>query len=527
MKKYLFTILLALFIGTSSFAYAFTVQKWSPENYLNSTLSGIAKQFDIVFNDLIIANPQIEEPNLIHEGDEINIPNFDTPILGSYNPSGGGTYRLKSSVSSSDTSITLSSFKEPVSSIAYTMSYLNSDIAYGTLDPQTSYSEFISFTGITQNADGSATLSGVSRGLGRSYPYTASSTLRQAHSGQSIFILSNAPQLYNEYVTKRNNDTISGSDTITGQWYFSYPPVSTETATSSSQLATRKFVQDTAIQGAATSTFVNLGISQLAKRSNIETGFGTTSEGRPLVISSSFATSTPTNPNFWKEGGYIPSTNSLGQISAQFVATSSAYNWTGTSTFQGAGGVVIKNASTTINGVNYIFPSSIAASSTALVTNSTGNVYWGVPSIDSGSYVQPDNTTGNLTINHNLGRIPYYFELNLSSVISQTVGGNSFCGTGTSHGYATSTVGTSQYSNWQSLNQRGDTFAASKGFSSTSPYVAYLENGNGGANGVDVAVQLTAMTSTSFTLNWVTNTNGAAGCTGDGNTPRSFTWKVY
>jgi len=60
-------------------------------------------------------------------------------------PTGGGTYRLQASIGTSDTSFTLSSFKEPVSNIKYTMSYLNSDIVYGTLDPQTSKPEFISY----------------------------------------------------------------------------------------------------------------------------------------------------------------------------------------------------------------------------------------------------------------------------------------------------------------------------------------------------------------------------------------------
>lgn len=124
---------------------------------------------------------------------------------------GGGTYRLASSISSTQNTIRLSSFKEPVSGIPYTMSYLNSSKEYGTLDPQTNNSEFISFTGITQNADGTATLTGVIRGLSRSYPYSASSTFQLTHSGQSIFILSNTPQIYNDIYDYINNATTSGA----------------------------------------------------------------------------------------------------------------------------------------------------------------------------------------------------------------------------------------------------------------------------------------------------------------------------
>jgi hypothetical protein len=147
------------------------------------------------------------------------------PAQGSFYPTGGGTYRLQSSIGTTNTSVRLSSFKEPISNIAYTMSYLNSDIQCGTIDPQTTRSEFISFTGITQNSDSSATLTGVSRGLGRTYPYTASTTLAQAHPGQSIFILSDAPCTFTQYPAKVNNET------VTGDWNFNYPVASSSPAT--------------------------------------------------------------------------------------------------------------------------------------------------------------------------------------------------------------------------------------------------------------------------------------------------------
>lgn len=133
-------------------------------------------------------------------------------IVGAFNPTGGGTYRLKNSISSTASSITLTSFKEPVSNTPYSMSYLNTTIMYGTIEPlNPDKSEFISFTGITQNSDGTATLTGVSRGLARSYPYTASTTHAQTHSGQSIFILSDTPQLFNTYLNSADTETITGN----------------------------------------------------------------------------------------------------------------------------------------------------------------------------------------------------------------------------------------------------------------------------------------------------------------------------
>lgn len=206
-------------------------------------------------------------------------PVVQSSNLGAFNPTGGGTYYLSSSIGLSNTTISLSSFTEPISGIPYTMTYLNSSIGYGTLDPQQpTRSEFISFTGITQNSNGSATLTGVSRGLSRSYPYTASSTLVQAHSGQSIFILSDSPQLFSEYAVKRNDETITGS------WSFPAP-------TSPNNPATKSYVDGTAFGGIGGATETATGTVQIATGLQIASSTTNGSIGR-LVIPASLATST-------------------------------------------------------------------------------------------------------------------------------------------------------------------------------------------------------------------------------------------
>ena len=106
----------------------------------------------------------------------------------------GKDWYLSSSISSTQTTINLASFKEPVSGVNMTMALMNSTVAYGTLDPRSANSELISFTGITQNANGTATLTGVTRGLKRGYDYTSSSTFMLPHASRSIFILSDSPQ---------------------------------------------------------------------------------------------------------------------------------------------------------------------------------------------------------------------------------------------------------------------------------------------------------------------------------------------
>ena len=134
--------------------------------------------------------------------------------MGNFNFTGGQTFLLASSLGSTDNTILLESFAEPVTGTKYTMSYLDTDIVYATIAPKTASTEFISFTGITQNNDGTALLTGVTRGLSRSYPYTTSTSYKLPHSGQTQLILSNSPQFYEEFVTKRNAETISGVKTF-------------------------------------------------------------------------------------------------------------------------------------------------------------------------------------------------------------------------------------------------------------------------------------------------------------------------
>lgn len=308
-----------------------------------------------------------------------------TVFGGTFNPTGGQTYRLQSSISSTQTSITLSSFKEPVSNLKYTMSYLNSDIEYGTIDPQNNNSkEYVSFTGITQNADGTATLTGVTRGLGFSYPYTASTTLQQPHSGQSIFILSNPPQLYNKYANKSNDQSILAI------WDFStYLPTTSIAATSSNQFANKAYVDSVAVAGAPVATEAVTGIARLATQ--LQMASSTFSAGAPTVLYSKYSTSSP-----YTTGLYIPITRNDGKLSPLFIGTTTSdnYIWGGTSRFNG---LSLFTASTTLtattsisatnvlsnalilNNLAYSFPSVRGASSTVLTENGSGSLVWMPP----------------------------------------------------------------------------------------------------------------------------------------------------
>lgn len=221
----------------------------------------------------------------------------------SFYPTGGGTYTLQSSISSSQSTVTLTSFREPGSLTPYTMSYINTNILYGTISPSSGNSEFISATGITQNANGTATLTGVIRGLART-PGTggcvASSTLAHAYPGQTQFILSDSPCFWNQYFVKQNNESVSGNITFTGQTTFTSFPITASNATSSYSAA---------------------GISQLATSAQIAAGTATSTNGTnaPLVISSAQATSTY---NAATAANKVVATGVTGKIDNNFIATS-------------------------------------------------------------------------------------------------------------------------------------------------------------------------------------------------------------
>lgn len=214
---------------------------------------------------------------LFYAGSVLSLLLIAGTAFASFYPSGGTTYRLQSSIGSADTTVNLSSFNEPVSNTPYTMSYLNSTVECGTLDPQTSKSEFISFTGIVQGTNG-VQLTGVSRGLGRSYPYAASTTLASAHAGGSIFILSDAPCLFNQYAG------ISNVVNVTGTWSIVDP-------TAPTNIANKEYVDGKTFGGIGNASETATGTVQIATGAQAAAGTTNGSLGR-LVIPASLATST-------------------------------------------------------------------------------------------------------------------------------------------------------------------------------------------------------------------------------------------
>lgn len=155
-------------------------------------------------------------------------------------------FQLSGSISLADTSITVKLFTDP-NGTNLTMTDFGA-IGYGTLEPSTSKMEIISFTGITQNGNGTATLTGVTRGLKFVEPYDQDLTLRKSHAGNAVFILTNNPQVYAQFPAKNNDETIEN------EWIFTLLPRSSGgNATDGDQLVT----YDQAVAMATGTTSIN------------------------------------------------------------------------------------------------------------------------------------------------------------------------------------------------------------------------------------------------------------------------------
>ena len=79
-----------------------------------------------------------------------------------------------------------------------------------TLEPDNgTQEEQISFTGITQNANGTATLTGV-KSVAFKSPYTETAGLLKTHPGGSKCVVSNTAAFYDSLTSKSNDETIAG-----------------------------------------------------------------------------------------------------------------------------------------------------------------------------------------------------------------------------------------------------------------------------------------------------------------------------
>lgn len=190
-------------------------------------------------------------------------------------------------------------------------------IGYATIDPGTTKEENVSFTGVTQNVNGTAVLTGVTRGLQDVYPYTASTTLAIQHSGGATVITSNSGAFYSQFNIAANTST------ITGNWTFassSLPSVSSDTPTSSFttfNLIDKQYADNLSFAGVSNGNTSTKGIYQEATTAQIASSTATGSTGADLIVP---------NRNSCITASTTPcSVISSGTLDRSFIATGTNY----------------------------------------------------------------------------------------------------------------------------------------------------------------------------------------------------------
>lgn len=156
-----------------------------------------------------------------------------------------------------DTTVTLASMKD-IDGNLFTMASLGT-IGYATIEPNSGTAEEqISFTGITQNANGTATLTGV-KTVGFLTPFTETSGLAKTHAGGVKLVLSNTSGFYNKFANTQNSETISANWTIATGFKLTL----VDDPVASTDAANKHYVDNVAIAGAPNASSTVKGIVKL------------------------------------------------------------------------------------------------------------------------------------------------------------------------------------------------------------------------------------------------------------------------
>lgn len=270
-----------------------------------------------------------------------------------------------------------------------TMSMLGS-IGYATIEPGTSKEENISFTGITQNSNSTATLTGVSRGLAFTAPYAASTTLAYAHAGGTYIIFSNSAPFYSQFGILGNAQTWTGIDTFGSTTPPRYDYVGVQAngtyIATTSEFASVAYVNATALAGAPNGTTGVKGVYQTATGLQAASSTAIGSTGASLSLTSANATDTPqygcaTGYTGIAGAGCSVIADLTGHIKQAWLDLTKTFNFSGLVTM--SGGLSVTASSTFSGNATTTFSGGLAG-----INNYTDFT-------TSGTWTPPANITGN------------------------------------------------------------------------------------------------------------------------------------
>ncbi len=145
-------------------------------------------------------------------------------------------------------------------------------VGFGTIEPNSgTQEEQISFTGITQNSNGTATLTGVKTVL-MIAPYTQTSGLAITHPGGAKFVISNTAGFYDKMTSKSNDETITGVYTFTNPNVPRMDTAHTYGAGEEEYFSTKRYADSLAIAGAPDASLTQKGLVEEATAAEITAG---------------------------------------------------------------------------------------------------------------------------------------------------------------------------------------------------------------------------------------------------------------
>lgn len=284
-----------------------------------------------------------------------------------------------SGASIGDTTIVLQSFAQ-INGTLLTTTDLGIK-AYGTLEPGNgTQEEQISFTGVTQNSNGTATLTGV-KTVGFVSPYTETSGLATTHAGATTFILSNDAGFYGQilsYVdTALSSGAIPATTLVNGIVTLSTSPAS---AAQPVVVGTNDPRMSTQTEKNYLASVVNTGIPYV-----VATGTATALTGTLASSISSLASGTSFNVliPLTIASGVTLNINALGAKTIKKI---------GTATLASGDLIAGQEASMVYDGTNM------------QLTSPTASSFLGV--VNSGQTTQDISSTTTKTIAHGLNTIP-------------------------------------------------------------------------------------------------------------------------
>jgi len=188
------------------------------------------------------------------------------------------TFQLQAPIWTSETEITVKNF----ATIYGDDVEMSGSIQYATLEPESiNNQEIISFTGITAVSTNVWRLTGVTRGLDAQPTngvYGNDPSQARAHASSVDCILSDCPQVWDDKLSKSENET------ITGLYTFSTSPL-VPTPTTASQAATKDYVDGVVASGAADAGTWTKGITRLSYSPTATIGTATMTIANPCVVS--------------------------------------------------------------------------------------------------------------------------------------------------------------------------------------------------------------------------------------------------